>query len=65
MLLPIHVAAGGLATVPGGVALSVNKGGTAQRRSGLLFVGARGNGSSRHAASRRGIGNEPERQSFS
>jgi uncharacterized membrane protein len=38
MLLPIHVAAGGLAIVLGGVALSVKKGGTIHRRSGLLFV---------------------------
>jgi uncharacterized membrane protein len=38
MLLPIHVAAGGLALVLGAVALSVKKGGTLHRRSGLLFV---------------------------
>src|SRR5258706_8977174 len=38
MLLPIHVAAGGLALVLGAVALSVKKGGTIHRRSGLLFV---------------------------
>ena len=38
MLLPIHVAAGGLAVVLGAVALSVKKGGTIHRRSGLLFV---------------------------
>ena len=38
MLLPIHVAAGGLAIVLGAVALSVKKGGTIHRRSGLLFV---------------------------
>jgi hypothetical protein len=38
MLLPIHVAAGGLALVLGAVALSVKKGGTVHRRSGLLFV---------------------------
>jgi len=38
MLLPIHVAAGGLAIVLGAVALSVKKGGTLHRRSGLLFV---------------------------
>ena len=37
-LLPIHVAAGALALVLGAVALSVRKGGTAHRRSGLLFV---------------------------
>jgi uncharacterized membrane protein len=38
MLLPIHVAAGGLALVLGAVALSVKKGGTIHRRSGSLFV---------------------------
>src|SRR5688572_13215658 len=38
MLLPIHIAAGGLAIVLGTVALSVKKGGTIHRRSGLLFV---------------------------
>ena len=38
MLLPIHVAAGGLAIVFGAVALSVKKGGTIHRRIGLLFV---------------------------
>ena len=38
MLLPIHIAAGGLAIVLGAVALSVRKGGTIHRRSGLLFV---------------------------
>ena len=38
MLLPIHVAAGALAIVLGGVALVVRKGGTIHRRSGLLFV---------------------------
>jgi hypothetical protein len=38
MLLPIHIAAGGLAIVLGGVALLVKKGGTLHRRSGLLFV---------------------------
>jgi len=38
LLLPIHVAAGGLAIVLGAVALSVKKGGTIHRRSGLLFV---------------------------
>ena len=38
MLLPIHIAAGGLAIVLGGVALFVKKGGTVHRRSGLLFV---------------------------
>jgi uncharacterized membrane protein len=38
MLLPIHIAAGGLAIVLGAAALSVKKGGTIHRRSGLLFV---------------------------
>lgn len=38
MLLPIHIAAGGLAIVLGAVALLVKKGGTLHRRSGLLFV---------------------------
>jgi uncharacterized membrane protein len=38
LVLPIHVAAGGLALVLGAVALSVKKGGTIHRRSGLLFV---------------------------
>jgi uncharacterized membrane protein len=38
MLLPIHIAAGGLAIVLGFVALFVKKGGTLHRRSGLLFV---------------------------
>ena len=38
MLLPIHIAAGGLAMILGAVALSVRKGGTIHRRSGLLFV---------------------------
>ena len=38
MLLSIHIAAGGLAIVLGGVALSAKKGGTIHRRSGLLFV---------------------------
>jgi uncharacterized membrane protein len=37
-LLPIHIAAGGLALVLGAVALVVKKGGTIHRRSGLLFV---------------------------
>jgi uncharacterized membrane protein len=37
-LLPIHIAAGGLAIVLGAVALLVKKGGTLHRRSGLLFV---------------------------
>lgn len=38
MLLPIHIAAGGLAIVLGAVALVAKKGGTLHRRSGLLFV---------------------------
>src|SRR5437762_6579352 len=38
MLLPIHIAAGGLAIVLGTVALIAKKGGTIHRRSGLLFV---------------------------
>src|SRR3954469_6394255 len=38
MLLSIPIAAGGLAIVLGAVALSVKKGGTIHRRSGLLFV---------------------------
>jgi uncharacterized membrane protein len=38
MLLPIHIAAGGLAIVLGAIALLVKKGGTIHRRSGLLFV---------------------------
>jgi hypothetical protein len=38
MVLPIHIAAGGLALILGAVALSARKGGTVHRRSGLLFV---------------------------
>jgi hypothetical protein len=38
MLLPIHVIAGGLAIILGGVALVASKGATLHRRSGLLFV---------------------------
>jgi hypothetical protein len=38
LLLPIHIAAGGLAMVLGAVALAVKKGGTLHRRIGLLFV---------------------------
>jgi uncharacterized membrane protein len=38
MVLPIHIAAAGLALVLGTVALLVKKGGTIHRRSGLLFV---------------------------
>jgi len=37
-LLPIHIAAGGLAIVLGAIALVVRKGGNVHRRSGLLFV---------------------------
>jgi uncharacterized membrane protein len=37
-ILPIHIAAGGLALVLGAVALSVKKGGTVHRRGGMLFV---------------------------
>ena len=40
MLLPIHVAAGGLAIVLGAVALLAAKGRTLHRRAGLVFVGA-------------------------
>jgi hypothetical protein len=40
MLLPIHIAAGGLAMVLGAVALLSRKGATLHRRSGLLFVAA-------------------------
>ena len=38
MLLPVHIAAGGLAIVLGAVALLASKGGVLHRRSGLLFV---------------------------
>jgi uncharacterized membrane protein len=38
MLLPIHIAAGGLALVFGALALAVKKGGWLHRRSGVLFV---------------------------
>ena len=38
MLLPIHIAAGGLAIVLGALALLAKKGGFVHRRSGLLFV---------------------------
>jgi hypothetical protein len=38
MLLPIHIVAGGLAIILGGVALSARKGAMVHRRSGLLFV---------------------------
>jgi hypothetical protein len=37
-LLPIHIAAGGLAIALGALALLVKKGGTIHRRGGLLFV---------------------------
>jgi hypothetical protein len=40
MLLPLHVAAGGLALILGAVALLAKKGGTLHRRSGLWFAGA-------------------------
>lgn len=40
MLLPIHIAVGGIAIILGAIALSVRKGGMLHRRSGLLFVGA-------------------------
>jgi hypothetical protein len=39
-LLAVHIAAGALAMVLGAIALSVKKGGTSHRRSGLLFVSA-------------------------
>jgi len=38
MLLPIHIAAGGLPIVLGAVALTVKKGGIIHCRSGLPFV---------------------------
>ena len=38
LILPIHIAAGGLAMVLGAVALLAKKGGAIHRRSGLLFV---------------------------
>jgi predicted membrane protein DUF2306 len=38
MLLPIHIAAGGLAITLGAVALLAKKGGAIHRRSGALFV---------------------------
>jgi len=38
MLLPVHIIAGGLAIILGGVALVASKGATLHRRSGLLFV---------------------------
>lgn len=38
MLLPIHIAAGGLAMILGTIALATKKGGMIHRRSGMLFV---------------------------
>ena len=38
MLLPVHIVAGGLAIILGGLALAASKGATLHRRSGLLFV---------------------------
>jgi uncharacterized membrane protein len=38
MLLPVHIVAGGLAVIFGGVALVASKGATLHRRFGLLFV---------------------------
>ena len=38
VLLPIHIAAGGLALVLGALALAAKKGGSLHRRSGVLFV---------------------------
>ena len=38
LLLPVHIVAGGLAIVLGGVALLAAKGATLHRKSGLLFV---------------------------
>ncbi len=38
MLLPVHILAGGLAILLGGVALAASKGATLHQRSGLLFV---------------------------
>ncbi len=38
MLLPVHIVAGGLAIILGGIALVASKGATLHRRSGLLFV---------------------------
>jgi hypothetical protein len=38
MLLPVHIAAGGLAIILGGIALIAPKGARVHRRSGLLFV---------------------------
>lgn len=38
MLLPVHIAAGGLAIILGAVALIAAKGGTVHRKAGILFV---------------------------
>ena len=38
VLLPVHIVAGGLAIVLGGVALLASKGATLHRKAGLLFV---------------------------
>src|SRR5271156_1833761 len=38
MLSPVHIVAGGMAIIFGGVALMASKGATLHRRSGLLFV---------------------------
>ena len=38
MILTVHIVAGALAIILGAVALSVKKGGTIHRRSGMLFV---------------------------
>jgi len=38
MLLPVHIFAGGVAIILGGIALVASKGATLHRRSGLLFV---------------------------
>ena len=38
LLLPVHIVAGGMAIILGGVALVAAKGATLHRRSGLLFV---------------------------
>ena len=37
-LLPVHIVAGGLAIILGGIALAVAKGGSIHRKSGVLFV---------------------------
>ncbi len=43
ILLPIHIAAGGIAMILGALALFVKKGGNFHRKSGLLFVYAMAN----------------------